>query len=425
MSELFELNPELLLEQSQEMASLKAAYESLFNNMSADLQGINSSWSDLLSNNFTGKIASAQKSFVGALNMLQNSASKASLVANAALEMDSAMATKLSGQLMGTMYNPTTLQDFLVTKLGEVFLDGQDGLAVMNQLKETVNGNLSSSQEAWIEYLGGKASKEIFGKDAGKAAAITEKIFSGDIPGAIKDLSKEFISSELSNVLDGQGMNILGGEYNPLGSYYLNLGLNTGEAIAEFALDPSWENLGEIGWNVTVQPILDTAGKDIEKVVKLVPGVSDYYYDECGAENIGDVANIALGDFYGLITGDEGMREYASTYYKDQGGLWEGLYNGGEEVVSFIKDSGGFGNAAKNFAETAAKDFEGMGDHMADNAKILYSEGKEFVDNVKDYVNENGGYWSAKTKFEETALKDGVSAIKNAAENIWHSIAGE
>ena len=55
MQDLFELTPELLLEQSQEMTSLCADFENLFANISSDLKGANDSWSDLLAHNFSGK----------------------------------------------------------------------------------------------------------------------------------------------------------------------------------------------------------------------------------------------------------------------------------------------------------------------------------------------------------------------------------
>ena len=41
MQDLFELTPELLLEQSQEMASLRSAYENLFGDIASDLNNMN------------------------------------------------------------------------------------------------------------------------------------------------------------------------------------------------------------------------------------------------------------------------------------------------------------------------------------------------------------------------------------------------
>lgn len=99
MQDLFELTPELLLEQSQEMQSICAAYENLFSNISADLSGINGSWSDLLANNFSGKIGSAQKTFSGALTMLSNVANGTRMVAETMQEADAEWASKIGGAL--------------------------------------------------------------------------------------------------------------------------------------------------------------------------------------------------------------------------------------------------------------------------------------------------------------------------------------
>ena len=57
MKDYLELTPELLVQQSQEMMTLKAQYETLFENLLKDLQGMNASWSPNLSNNFAGKEA--------------------------------------------------------------------------------------------------------------------------------------------------------------------------------------------------------------------------------------------------------------------------------------------------------------------------------------------------------------------------------
>ena len=100
MQDLFELTPELLLEQSQEMTSLCGDFENLFASISADLKGANDSWSDLLAHNFSGKINSAQKAFMGALTMMRNSAGSIRNVAQTAQEMDDEWASKLSDSLL-------------------------------------------------------------------------------------------------------------------------------------------------------------------------------------------------------------------------------------------------------------------------------------------------------------------------------------
>ncbi len=430
MSDLFELNPELLLEQSQEMMNLHASYESLFSNITSDLQGVNSSWSDLLSNNFSGKISSAQKSFVGALKMLQNSANKSNYVAETALQFDAAWATRFSGS-SSSFFSSKMVWDYLKSSMMDSAKDSiQDFrgfLSDVEALKEKINGELSSSQEAWLKLIGSKiggAIKPI--KEIKDPIAIATKIMEGDYMGALEELGENGVKAAVKIIAeDIQGVIIDSSDVSKYAKYVINLTENTAEGVTEFCLDPSFENFGKIVWNITAQPILDTAGSEIEKYVKLIPGISEYYYDECGAEDIGDVANIALGDFYGLITGDEDMKQYASTYYEEQGGLWEGLYNGGKEIVSFVKDSGGIGNAVKNFYETASEDFGGSANYMAENAKILFNEGKEHVNNISDFVEESGGIGNAVKKFGSTALKDIGSGIKDVSGRVWNSIFGE
>ena len=95
MQDILELTPELLLEQSQEMLQLRSDYENLFTNVSSDLRGMNNSWSALLSNNFSGKIGSAQKAFSGTLTMLQTSAESIRSVAVSLQELDAQWASKI------------------------------------------------------------------------------------------------------------------------------------------------------------------------------------------------------------------------------------------------------------------------------------------------------------------------------------------
>ena len=111
MQDLFELRPEVLMEQSKEMRTLSNAYESLFESVSSDLQGMNDYWSELLSNNFSGKISSAQKAFSGALVMLQNSADVAWTVAETVRQMDADWARKIGSN------SPVTAAEDIVSTL--------------------------------------------------------------------------------------------------------------------------------------------------------------------------------------------------------------------------------------------------------------------------------------------------------------------
>jgi hypothetical protein len=126
-----------------------------------------------------------------------------------------------------------------------------------------------------------------------------------------------------------------------------------------------------------------------------------------------------------MVSGDEEMRQYASTYYEDHGGLFEGLYDGQKEIVSFVVENGGLGKATYEFAKTAIKDSEGMLKHNWENAQILYKEGAQWVGNIGDFVEESGGAGEAAKKFFTTAAKDTWSAVKDLSKRVWNSVTAE
>lgn len=378
MQDLFELTPELLLDQSQEMFSLCSAYENLFSNISSDLNGINGSWSDLLSNNFSGKIGSAQKTFSGALAMLRNSANSTQAVAETAQEMDTAWASKIGGRV----FNPDGLSNLIAAgmfdTLQEDYQKARELINLVASWREKQEGKLTSSQVAWLKEIEKLIDKKISKGGITGTAKILTKIGEEDYLGAIKDLAKAVMTPIAKESLKGNidvdgGLGII--DEGDLVKYYWNLGWGVGTATGEFALEPSFENAGKIAWNATVQPILDTAGSKIESVIKQIPGISEYYYDENGAENIGDAAGIALGDFYSLFSADEGMKEYGANYYKE--GIWEGLWGGFEDIGSFIKDSGGVTNAAGDFFDTAWKDTQANWSAFVENMSYLCKGGTD------------------------------------------------
>ena len=94
-ADMISLSPALLEEQSRRMQSLKTSYEGLFQQLSADLDGINSSWSAALANNFSVKIRSAQQSFAGVSGMLQNGADAAYLAASMLQQQDTDLSSRI------------------------------------------------------------------------------------------------------------------------------------------------------------------------------------------------------------------------------------------------------------------------------------------------------------------------------------------
>ena len=407
MQDQFELTPELLLAQSQQMTALCGEFENLFSNISSDLNGINGSWSDLLSHNFSAKIGSAQKAFSGALGMLRNSANSTRMVAETAQQMDVAWATRISG----SGFQAFSVHN-LMSALGENVVAGASAgydhkqfLETLKIIKESYEEDMPPSIKAWIEWAGKEVDKAVFDKKFGKIDDIVkalEKLSEGDIGGAVKSGGKTILKEVFKESVKGtagEAINIFGNKYDPTVKYYLNLGLGIGEGIGEFALDPTLENFTEIAWNASVRPVLETAGSSIETLSRMIPGISEYYYDEHGAEDIGEAAAVALGDVYSMFSPDEDIKEYASNYYKD--GMWEGLWGGFEDISNFVEESGGAGEAAKNFFSTASKDGQESLNHIAENAEYLWKGVKSWFgadvksDAVARSVGTGGGGGSA------------------------------
>ena len=72
-------NPEELEQQSNELTAIRTDFESLFQETTKAMKGIDDSWSENLSKNFSGKIQTAQNSFSGIVSMLGNGAAAAKL----------------------------------------------------------------------------------------------------------------------------------------------------------------------------------------------------------------------------------------------------------------------------------------------------------------------------------------------------------
>lgn len=448
MKDYLELTPELLVQQSQEMMTLKAQYEILFENLLKDLQGMNASWSPNLSHNFAGKISSAQKGFAGVAKMLENGSYAAILAANNLGGADANIGKFISGNTRDVASMIETAKGFLknadkITGASDAWEDAKELYGKLEKIKENYKGELSSSQEAWIDYVLGKGKK--WGLDLAEKGGmlskadknniktfettmkITEKLLEGDWEGAMETAGvsgvKEFVKVYTKSAGIDTGDYITGKKVEWYTEYGINLFKDGVSGVTEVIYEgPTPENIGKLGWNLTAQPILDTSGKFIYEQVSMIPGISEYYIDEKRCENIGDMGSVALGEYYSIISSDPEMREYASNYYKDAGGLWEGMWDCGEEWNSFVKDSGGWGEAIKNYSKTAWKDFKSDISHNMENVEILWNEGKDWVENVGDFVDEQGGVVKATGEFIETAAKDAWNAVSDAASGVWNSI---
>lgn len=410
MADILELTPQLLIEQSQELAQLKESYDGLFQAVISDLNGVNSCWSELLANNFSGKIQSAQQSFNGILAMLQNGVSAVGLATSQLGTSDKSLANMINGNLADFFKESNPLS----------------GISAAEYFEKNKSG-MSSSEQAWADLLFGKLKKKAGGKTAGTAATVSgviDKVKKGDYEGAIDMIRKkgvgEFISA-YDKVMNTKPAGLLGSlDYRK--DYYNNLLKRTtqvfGERLNDEPLD--FKSAIECGWNLTVQPVLDTTGDKIHGYVNLIPGASEHYAAR-GAKNGGDMANIALGDFYTMLSPDPDAYEYYSTYYKNAGGAASGIGKFVDDAQSFVKDSGGIGKAASNFGKTAVKDIGDSAKYLKESADHYIKASNKYMDNIYDYVDESGSLGNALGNFGKTAFKDAGSAISK----LWHSVSGK
>ena len=392
MSEMIKLTPSLLMEQSQEMMSLKNSYDSLFNSISQDLRMMNTNWSDALSGNFSTKISSAQKSFSGVLNMLQNGSTAASMAAFNLSDQDSALAKLFAadgvslGNLAsavldpghtGVMYNPLPGGGLGTVEAWDTLKD---------LLKETIEHGGDINDVDWGALGGfGKIMEDMgdwWGADIGEGN--TERLKSaldvligeyGDegtkvgygLLKAMEDGDYRDVASYLGGKGIGEYAKVLGEAaglekemIEVYGSYAKNGIENLSSSLTELIMDPSAENWFGLAWDNLVQTgvdtLGDTAGDTIYNTVMMIPGIGDYYAGE-GVDDIGGMCNVAMGDLAGMFSNDPGMDEYVSNYYENNGGVSEGIFAGFTDIGNFINEQGGLGNAAKEFIDTAAGDF--------------------------------------------------------------------
>lgn len=91
---LIKLDAAELKYQASEMTALGTEYEHLFSSVSSILKDVNNNWSPNLANNFSGKIASAQKGFSNVVEMLNFGAEAANSSAESFENIDVVIAQK-------------------------------------------------------------------------------------------------------------------------------------------------------------------------------------------------------------------------------------------------------------------------------------------------------------------------------------------
>ena len=190
------LNAAELMTQSESMKTLKDEYDAMFTKVTSILNEMNDGWSENLSNNFVGKISTAQKGFAKIVEMLECGQNVAKEAATSFEDVNAVMARQISGAFSGLFEN---------IDLGS--LSGVIGTGIsLDLVKEawTKAGGWESYKDA-LSYItdGGiyqslsKWEKEIFGTshlseadsilDLGKNL-IDGKIFNSENIGALSNL---------------------------------------------------------------------------------------------------------------------------------------------------------------------------------------------------------------------------------------------
>lgn len=312
------VDPELLAQQSAQMQSLMQNYQSLFANVSKVLNAVNTYWSPNMSNNFSGKITAAQKTFETIVSMLSHGSSAAKFASStfsgdigAAMDAcfgDSAVSgwlqenaagldSQASSFLMGLMESGTVDAKTLLTVCQEVKNGNYDKAVSLvadkgiDWIAENLSGGIPSG--SWVEKL----NDATFGA---LGLATVEKNF-----------YKNWITEPLKNAVK---------------TYQLTEAGDYEGALKE---------LGKMAWNSTGGAAIKTCGDAAYDVIKNIPGIGDYYTDR-GATDFEGSFGVMLKDYTYLVTGDENFSASVGNYYKEHGGIASGVVDGVVEIAQYV-----------------------------------------------------------------------------------------
>lgn len=157
---LIKLDSVELKNQASEMTALSSEYEHLFSGVNSILNDVNNNWSPNLANNFSGKIANAQKGFSNVVEMLKFGAD----AANSSAESFSNIDMEIS-RLMG--------------------------------------GNLHSGSSGTVHGGGGASIPVISRSDIRYMSASKSNIVSGTISGDYGDDVKDTVEDTYHNIIEG------------------------------------------------------------------------------------------------------------------------------------------------------------------------------------------------------------------------------
>ncbi len=316
------VTPEQLAAQSVEMAGIKNEFDGLQAQLSNALVRMNEAWSPNMSNNFSSKIQSAQKSFMSVLNMLDNGSSAARIGAST-----------FDGNINGVME----------------MMAGDSSLAAWIGS----NAGMSDLTSGWI---GAQLS---LGKTPEEIMSTVGLVDQGNYQGALKDAgvqngainwiidtAAEITGKATEKVkwVDAVGM-ATGGSISTsslIKGYVKNMGhaaVDNGMEMADSIRNGDWNaalNSGfKAGWELSAGSLLKTSGDTaVGFVEKYFPKTYQWYADR-GATDAEGMLGVLNGSIYEMITGDTAGAKQVQNYYSDHGGVAQGVIDGAAELGSY------------------------------------------------------------------------------------------
>lgn len=323
------LTPEQLLAQYTEMTAVKSEFESLFTQVTSALNGLNESWSEALSGNFSGKITAAQKSFSSVVSMMENGAKAAQISANGFASPGSVLALLCGGDA-GSVDRLSDLTAWIHEnrdKLGT----GMDTDMVISALSEMTGIDMSDAQN------------------------IIEKIADGDVEGVLKTIGDKGLdwaaggaAGEIgSDTWVGQLQKLTGGKLGLDGlekSYYKNLVSDTAGNMIDIVKEQYFGEgdiakeanlLGQMAWNLSAGSVIKTGADAAFNVVKDIPIIGDYYANKGVTDGEGAIGSM-IGDITYMVTGDRQAANADGSYYKEHGGIAKGMADGVGDIASYV-----------------------------------------------------------------------------------------
>ncbi len=304
------VTPEQLVAQSAEMANIRNEFDGLQQQLSNALIRMNEAWSPNMSNNFSSKITSAQKSFMSVLNMLDNGSAAARIGANT-------FDGNIDGVMAAMAENPS-LADWLGKHADEMtdFTANFIGTALGS---ESFKNSEKILYEAADKVQNGDfagALKQVLNQGADiTSEAVTGNFITGTVFKGLKALTKVDLKDHAESFMKDTAH-----DYNEkLGQWFEQVG--SGDISG--ALKTTAESAFVMPWNI------------LKSGLDLGADISDTWFgtsvNQDALKNLGDIE----GTIYTLCTGDSAGAAYVRNYYQDQGGVIPGVVNGLGELGSY------------------------------------------------------------------------------------------